>query len=116
MKEEHRHAENPHAAEAAAAADKLVGDFRALLSHIEELFGAGASASGETAAQARDRLLAQLQRLREQVMQAEAHVVDRSKHAAAAADRYVHESPWKSIALALVAGLVLGLIGGSRRD
>ena len=115
MKEEHRH-ENPHATDAAAAADKLVGDFRALLSHIEDLLGAGAGATSDTAAQARDRLLGQLQRLRERIVHIESYAVDQSKQAAAAADRYVHEAPWKAIALALVAGLVIGLIGGSRRD
>ena len=32
-------------------------------------------------------------------------------------DEYVHENPWKSIAIVAVAALLLGLIfGGSRRD
>lgn len=117
MKEEHRSRaqdDSPHS-DAAEAAEKLVADFRALLSHIEELLGAGVDASGATAAQARETLLAQVHQLRDRVMQAEAYAVDRSKQAAAAADRYVHDAPWKAIALALVAGLVIGLVVG-RRD
>jgi len=32
-------------------------------------------------------------------------------------DEYVHENPWKSIAIAAAAALLLGLIiGGSRHD
>jgi len=32
-------------------------------------------------------------------------------------DEYVHDNPWKSIAIVAVAALLLGLIfGGSRRD
>ena len=40
-----------------------------------------------------------------------------AKDVSRSTDEYVHENPWKSIAIVAVAALLLGIIfGGSRRD
>ena len=45
------------------------------------------------------------------------HLGETAKDVSRSTDEYVHENPWKSIAIVAVAALLLGLIfGGSRRD
>jgi ElaB/YqjD/DUF883 family membrane-anchored ribosome-binding protein len=39
-----------------------------------------------------------------------------AKDVSRSTDEYVHENPWKSIAIVAVAALLLGIIFGGRRD
>jgi ElaB/YqjD/DUF883 family membrane-anchored ribosome-binding protein len=44
------------------------------------------------------------------------HLGETAKDVSRSTDEYVHENPWKSIAIVAVAALLLGIIFGGRRD
>ncbi len=96
-------------------ADKLKADFRALATHAEELMKVTASLSGEGIQAIREKVAASLRAARDTLDQAREKAVEQAKAAAQATDTFVRQRPWQAVAAALVIGVALGLIGGSRR-
>jgi ElaB/YqjD/DUF883 family membrane-anchored ribosome-binding protein len=90
-----------------APAEKLAGDVRVLVSDIEELMKATASQSGE-------RLGAVRARVESALAEAKDTVVLRSRDAARATDRYVHENAWKAVGLGAGIALLVGILIGRR--
>jgi ElaB/YqjD/DUF883 family membrane-anchored ribosome-binding protein len=43
-------------------------------------------------------------------------LLDETKQACAATDRYVHENPWASLGVAAAIGLLIGFLVGQRRQ
>lgn len=96
------------------ARDRLISDFRTLALQAEDLVKATAGMSGESLTAARTRLVEGLRTLTRDI--ADSPMVERGRHAALAADRYVHDRPYPFIAGALLAGLVIGMAAlASRR-
>jgi ElaB/YqjD/DUF883 family membrane-anchored ribosome-binding protein len=96
------------------AKDKLVADFKAVVSDAEELLKATANQTGERAQAARARIEESLSEAREQLAALQDDILDRSKAAARATNQLVHDNPWQSVAVAAAVGFFLGLITGRR--
>ncbi len=94
--------------------EKLISDFKALVTDSEELLKATANQAGEKAAAARARIEQSLQEAKKTVSDAEDILIDKTKEMAKAADDYVRQNPWNAVGIATGIGLVLGLL--LRRD
>ena len=75
------------------------------------------STAGDVSAGAtemRGRIQARLQQAKANIVQLQEAALAKAKAAGAAADDYVHESPWKAIGAAACIGLALGVLIGRR--
>jgi len=90
--------------------DKLIDSVKSSLNDAEDLLREAATSTGERAAELRDRAMTSLRRTREALYDAQDLVVARGRRAARATDDYVHDKPWQSIAVAGLAGLLVGLL------
>lgn len=98
-----------------ASTDKLVQDLRTLVADAEELVKATAADTGERIKAARVRLEGNLRVARARLSDAEQMLIEKSRFAAAATDRFAHDNPWKVAGIAAGLGLLLGLLI-ARRD
>lgn len=94
--------------------EKLVADFKVLMSDVDDLVRATASQSGEKLAEARTKAQQALQAARAVVARAEAAATEQAKLAAKATDQYVQDNPWTAIGIAAGAGFLIGLLVGRR--
>ncbi len=94
--------------------EALMSDVKSGLDQVEALLREAASSSGDKAAELRETALDSLRRANNVLTDAQDTVVMRSRAAARATDEYVHDNPWRSLAVAVAAGLVVGLIARSR--
>jgi ElaB/YqjD/DUF883 family membrane-anchored ribosome-binding protein len=90
--------------------DKLVQDFKVVVSDAEELLKATASQAGEKVAAARERIQDSLHRAKVKLAEAEGVLVERGRQAARVTDEYVHENPWYAVGAAAGVGLIIGLL------
>ena len=58
----------------------------------------------------RERVSARLGKAREELQGLQDNAFQSAKAAAHATDHFVHENPWKSVAIAAGAGLLLGVL------
>lgn len=93
-----------------ATLNRLGHDLRTLLTDAEELLQATAGAPGEKISAARSRAEHSLRNIRDRISAAEREVVDHAH----SADHYVHENPWRSIAMTGGVALLVGLLLGRR--
>ena len=100
--------------EATATRDKLVQDFKIVVSDAEELLRATASQAGEKVAAARERIQDSLHKAKVKLADAEDVIVQRSRLAARATDEYVQENPWRAVGIGAGVGLIIGLLIGRR--
>ena len=97
------------------ARQKLVDDFRAVISDTEELLRATASQTGERIAAARARAEESLRETKARLAELQDGMVDRAKAAARQTDEYVHGHPWQAVGVSAAIGVLLGMLIGSRR-
>ena len=90
--------------------DKLVSDFKSLISGAEELLKTTANYSGEGFAAARAKFEEKLENARSILSDVQETALDQYKQAAAATDGYVRENPWKAVGIAAAAGVLVGLL------
>lgn len=106
------------AQETQAAKDRLVADFKTVVSDVEELLKATVSQTGERAQAARARIEESLNEARERLAtlqdDLQDDLIDQSMAAARATNQMVHDNPWQSVAVAAGIGFLLGLITGRR--
>ena len=100
--------------EATVTKDKLVQDFKIVVSDAEELLKATASQAGEKVAVARERIQDSLHKAKVKLAEAEDVIVQKGKLAARATDEYVQENPWRAVGIAACVGLIIGLLIGRR--
>ena len=100
---------NSQASTAASPADPGVDVLQAL-SGAEDLLSQAAAAGADKATELRDRALAQLEALHERLTLAQDVALETSRRAGRATDVYVHENPWRSMAVAAAVGLLVGLL------
>jgi ElaB/YqjD/DUF883 family membrane-anchored ribosome-binding protein len=93
-----------------AARDQLVTDLKAVVADAEELLKATAGAAGERVGAVRAKAEATLRAAKDRLSEIDDAIVDRAKHAARATDDYVRENPWGAVAIAAVAGLLVGVL------
>ncbi|SDV50143.1 Membrane-anchored ribosome-binding protein, inhibits growth in stationary phase, ElaB/YqjD/DUF883 family [Chitinasiproducens palmae] len=85
-------------------------DIKSVLTDAEDLLKQAASTTGERAAELRETALSKLKQAKEKAADVQVVVVEKGKQAARVTDDYVHDNPWRSIGIAAVAGIALGLL------
>jgi ElaB/YqjD/DUF883 family membrane-anchored ribosome-binding protein len=94
--------------------DKLVADFKVVVSDAEELLRMTANQAGDKVGELRGRLQDHLATAKAKLADAEAVVVERTRAVARATDDYVHDNPWRSIGIAAGIGFIVGMLIGRR--
>lgn len=90
--------------------DKIVQDFKVMISDAEELLRSVAGASGEGVAMARERFGSKLDAAKRACVDADGAVRARVDSAASAADTYVSDNPWRAVAVAASVGAIVGFL------
>lgn len=90
--------------------DKLMSDLRVVVADAEELLKLTAGEVGDSATGLRDRLQERLQGAKHSLLALQASASEKARAAGHAADDYVHEHPWQSVAIGAGLGLVVGLL------
>lgn len=98
----------------ASQKEKLMNDLRVVVTDAEELLKLSAGAVGESASGLRERLQERLLDAKHSLLALQASATEKAKAAGHAADDYVHEHPWQSVAVGAGIGLVVGLLIGRR--
>lgn len=93
-----------------SAKDRLVADFRAVVTDAEELFHSTAGQAGEKASAARIKIEERLRDARRKLAEVEASVTTKARDAAKVTDEMVNEHPWKAVGVAAAVGFLLGLL------
>lgn len=98
--------------------DKLLADFRIVVSDAEELLKATAAETGEKVSskvgELRARLEDHLAVAKVKLADAQAIATERTKAVADATDVYVRDNPWRAVGVAAGVGLIIGLLIGRR--
>lgn len=96
------------------AKGRIAGDFRSMIDDGEDLLKAAAGVSGEGFAVARAKFEHKLTSARAALAEATQPVVDGTRRTAAAADSYMHGSPWTAAGVAMAAGILIGILVSKR--
>lgn len=96
------------------AKSKMASDFKAVITDTEDLLKAAAEVSGEGFAVARGKFEEKLGSARARLADASQAAVGTARKRAAAADDYVHDSPWIVIGIAAAAGILIGFLAARR--
>lgn len=94
--------------------DKLVADFKVVMSDAEELLKLTAGQAGEKITEVRGRLGERIVTAKDRIADMEAAVVEQTKKVAYATDDYVHKNPWQAVGIAAGVAFLLGLLSGRR--
>jgi ElaB/YqjD/DUF883 family membrane-anchored ribosome-binding protein len=95
--------------------EKLMQDFRLVVSDTEELLRATAGVAGEKVTATRERIQENLVSAKARLADAEDALVARTKEAAKATDEYVHDNPWKAVGIGAAVGVIVGMLIGRGR-
>lgn len=95
--------------------EKLMQDFRVVVTDAEELLRATAGLAGEKVSAARERIQENLSAAKVRLSAAEEAVIAKTKQAARATDEYVHENPWKAVGIGAAVGLIVGILISRRQ-
>jgi len=93
-----------------ASKEKLVADFKVVVADAEALLRATANDAGEKVVAAREKIQSSLVEAKVQLARAEAAIIDKTRQAARATDRYVHDNPWKAVGISACVWLVIGVL------
>ena len=96
--------------ETQAAKERVIRDFKAVVTDTEELLRATANQTGDRIVAARAHMEESLASTIKQLAELEEKVVEKARAAAQATDQMVHENPWKSVGIAATVGLSLGML------
>jgi ElaB/YqjD/DUF883 family membrane-anchored ribosome-binding protein len=97
-------------AESEVSKEKLMQDFRVVVTDAEELLRATAGLAGEKVSAARERIQENLASAKVRLSAAEEAMVAKTRQAARATDEYVHENPWKAVGIGAGVGLIVGML------
>ena len=98
----------------ASQRDKLLADMRVVVADAEELLRLGAGDVSESARGLRERLQSNLSQAKSSLADLQMAATEKMKAAGHAADDFVHENPWRSIAIGAGVGLIIGVLVGRR--
>ena len=87
-------------------------DMKTLVKDAQELFREAAGATGEKAEALRSKGLSMLEAAVETAQHAQAAAIEKGKEVATRTDDYVHENPWRAVAISAGVGLLVGLVIG----
>lgn len=85
-------------------------DMGTLLRDAQELFREAAAATGEKAEELRHKGIGLLESATAKAQDLQAAAIETGKEVAETVDDFVHENPWKSVAIAAGAGLLIGVL------
>ena len=91
------------------ATERLRADIKQFGADLERLLGQAKSLSGDGTAMARDQLERAVTKAQHRLGAARVTATDRAHLARERAERYVRDEPWRAIAIATAAGLVVAL-------
>lgn len=94
----------------AVSKEQFIADFKVVMADAEALIKATANQGGEVLASVRAKAQESLALAKEQMADAEAALLVRTKAAAQATDAYVHENPWQAIGISAGLGLLIGIL------
>ncbi|MCC4114067.1 DUF883 family protein [Aromatoleum toluclasticum] len=94
--------------------EKLVSDFKVVLSDAEELLKLTAGQAGDRLSEVRGRLGDRVVAAKDRISDMEAAAVEQARKVANATDDYVHKNPWQSVGIAAGVAFLLGLLSGRR--
>jgi ElaB/YqjD/DUF883 family membrane-anchored ribosome-binding protein len=96
------------------AKSMIAGDIKTVITDGEDLLKAAAEVSGAGFTVARTKFEEKLRSARASLADASQAAVGTARQTAAAADDYVHASPWTAIGIAAAAGIVIGFLAARR--
>ena len=94
--------------------EKLMADLRVVVADAEQLLKMTADEVGEGAAGLRERLQERLAQSKDRLLALQDVATEKAKAVGHAADDYVHEHPWKSVAIGAGIGVIIGMLIGRR--
>ena len=94
--------------------DKLVSDFKVVISDAEELLKLTAGQAGDKLSEVRSRLSDRMATAKDRIADMETVAVEQAKKVAHATDDYVHKNPWQAVGIAAGMAFLLGLLSGRR--
>jgi len=87
-------------------------DMKTLVKEAQELFREAAATTGDKAEDLRSKGLGLLEAAVDAAQNAQALAIEKGKEVAKRTDDYVHDNPWRSIAISAGIGLLVGLVIG----
>ena len=93
-----------------AKEDQFIDSVKESLDDAEKLLREAADATGDKAAELREKAMASLRRSRLALYDAQDAVLAKGRQAARAADDYVHDNPWQAAGIAGLTGLLVGML------
>jgi ElaB/YqjD/DUF883 family membrane-anchored ribosome-binding protein len=101
--------------ESESSKEKLIQDFRLVVTDAEELLRATAGVAGEKVSAIRERVQENLASARMRLAAAEEDLVAKAREAAKVTDQYVHDNPWKAVGIGAAVGVIVGMLIGRGR-
>jgi len=88
----------------------LLKDFNAVVNEGEQLLKSVVDEGGDKANALSAKMESNLKAAKDRLRQIEESAIETTKTAVRATDNYVHENPWRAIAVAAGIGAVIGLL------
>lgn len=90
--------------------EKMLEELRMVVNNAEDLLHTTANQAGEGVAVARARIQENLKIVKNRLHDAESLVLDQTRHAVKATNKYVHANPWQSMGVVVFAVVVVSLL------
>ena len=90
--------------------DQLLSDLKTVISDAEQWLRSGTQMTGDELVAAKAKLERTLVNAKDDLIEFEQAVLERTREAAKVTDLYVHQNPWKSVVIAAAVGLAAGVI------
>jgi ElaB/YqjD/DUF883 family membrane-anchored ribosome-binding protein len=90
--------------------DKLLSDMKSVIGEVEGWLKDVGSQTGDEFKHGKEKVVETLQNAKQELIRLEQTLVETSKDAARATDRYVNENPWKSVGIAAAVGVLCGVL------
>ena len=85
-------------------------DMKTLVQDAQDLFREATSATGIKADELRTKGMALLETAVSKAQDVQAAAMETGKELATTADEYVHENPWRAVAVSATVGVLVGLL------
>ena len=96
------------------ARDQLMSDLKSVIQDAEQWLRHGGQLTGDELQAAKAKFERTISSAKADLIRLEEALVERTREAAKATDQYVHENPWKSVAIGAGVGLLVGLVVARR--
>lgn len=96
--------------------DRLVSSLKSVIREAEDLLRHSGDQASDTYDSARARFQSTIDSARSGLSNAQDTLMARGKDVAKTTDAYVQENPWRSIGVAAIVGIAVGMLLGYGRD